>query len=188
MGSSRLIYQFNRISEEPMTEREGLVTVGGNPVTLTGDVINIGDIAPDCMGANSDLAPVALSSYRGKVIILSFVVSLDTATCDIETRRFNAKAAGLGSDVKIITVSMDLPFAQKRWCSAAGIENVVTLSDYKERCFGERYGMMIKQTGLLARGVFIIDKQGVVKYIQIVPEVADEPDYDAILINARQQI
>ena len=116
-------------------ERSGKVTMKGNPLTLEGRELNIGDMAPDVVLVNNDLKPVSLSSYRGKVCIISSVPSLDTPVCDMETRRFNEEAGALGDDVAIITVSMDLPFAQKRWCGAAGVDKVITLSDYGDRSF-----------------------------------------------------
>lgn len=169
-----------------MTERAGIVTVGGNPVTLVGSEIKIGDPAPDVELLDKDLNPVKLSSCRGKVCILSSVGSLDTSTCDIETRRFNTEAAELGPDVAILTVSMDLPFAQKRWCGAAGVDKVVTLSDHRNADFGKAYGVLIKESRLLARAIFVVDKQGTVRYTQLVRELAEEPDYGAVLAAARE--
>lgn len=171
-----------------MADRTGLVTVGGKPVTLTGDPITIGQQAPDCVAVDNDMAPIQLSSFKGKVVILSFVASLETSVCDTETRRFNQEAAGLGDDVAVVTVSMDLPFTQKRWCGAAGIDKVVTVSDFKERCLGNHFGIFVKETGLHARSVYVLDKQGVIQYEQIVPEVATEPDYEAVLEQAKKLI
>ena len=122
-----------------------------------------------------------ISFYRGKICIISAVPSLDTPVCSIETRRFNEEAAKLGNDVVILTVSMDLPFAQKRWCAAEGIDRVVTLSDYRDKEFGKAYGVLIKELVLLARTVFVVDKQGVIRYIQQVKEQSTEPDYNAVL-------
>ena len=151
-----------------MTERTGIITVGGKPVTLVGNEIKPGDQAPDVELLDNDLNPVKLSSYRGKVCILSSVGSLDTATCDIETRRFNTEAAELGPDIAIVTVSMDLPFAQKRWCGAAGVDKVVTLSDHRNADFGTAYGVLVKESRLLARAIFVVDSQGTVRYTQLV--------------------
>ena len=164
-----------------MDERSGKITMKGNPLTLMGQELNIGDTAPDVVLANNDLAPVSLSSYGGKVCIISSVPSLDTPVCDMETRRFNEEAGALGDDVAIITVSMDLPFAQKRWCGAAGVDKVITLSDYGDMSFGNAYGVLIKELKLLARSVFVLDRQGVIQYIQLVNEVTDEPAYQEIL-------
>ncbi len=170
-----------------MAEFTDKITAQGNPLTLVGDEIKVGDKAPECVGVDNDMNPVKLSSFAGKAVILSFVPSLDTATCDIETRRFNQEAQKLGDDVAVVTVSMDLPFAQKRWCGAAGVDNVTTLSDHKDACFGERFGMLIKELRLLARVVFVIDKEGVVRFIHLVKELGDEPDYNAVLDAVKAQ-
>ncbi len=163
------------------TERTGLVTIHGNPLTLQGTPVKVGDKAPDFTLLTNDLAPATLADYKGKALVLSAVPSLDTPTCDMETRRFNTEAAKLGENVKILTISADLPFAQKRWCGAAGIDKVQTLSDHKAVEFGLKYGVLIKELRLLARAVFVVDPAGTVVYAQIVPEVASEPDYDAAL-------
>jgi thioredoxin-dependent peroxiredoxin len=164
-----------------MKERAGLVTMKGNPVTLLGNEIKMGDAAPDFEVVNTSLAPVMFSSFRGKVCVLSAVPSLDTPVCDMETRRFNSEAAQLADDVEILTISMDLPFAQARWCGAAGITRVKTLSDHREAAFGAAYGLVIKGLRLLARAVFVVDRQGVVRYVELVKEIASEPDYAAVL-------
>jgi thioredoxin-dependent peroxiredoxin len=164
-----------------MVERSGEVTMKGNPLTLVGAAVKVGDKAPEFVVLNNDLGPVSLSSYKNKVLIISSVPSLDTPVCDIETRRFNQEAGNLGRDVVILTISMDLPFAQKRWCGVAGVDKVVTLSDHREASFGIRYGVLIKELRLLARAVFVIDAKGVVRYVQLVKEVTQEPDYEAVL-------
>ena len=164
-----------------MKERQGAVTLGGNPVTLLGEEIKPGDKAPDFTVLDNDLAPVDFSSFRGRVCVLSSVASLDTSVCDTETRRFNEEAARLGRDVAILTISVDLPFAQKRWCGAAGIDKVQTLSDHRDTSFGKAYGVLIKEARLLARAVFVVDKDGIVRYVQMVKEVGTEPDYNAVL-------
>ena len=164
-----------------MPERSGAVTMGGNPVTLTGAEVKVGDSAPDVEVLGNDLGPVKLSSYKGKVCVISVVPSLDTSVCDMQTRKFNETAGSLGDNVVILTISMDLPFAQARWCGAAGVDQVKTVSDYKGPEFGPKYGLLIKELHLLARAVLVIDKQGVVQYYQLVPEVAEEPDYDAVI-------
>lgn len=170
-----------------MSERSGAITLQGNPMTLVGNALKAGDSAPAFTLAGNDMAPVTLEKFKGKVVIIATVPSLDTPICDIETRRFNKEAAGLG-DVAILTVSVDLPFAQARWCGAAGVEAVTTLSDYKDVAFGEAYGVLIKEIRLLARAVFVVDKEGTVKYVELVKEVADEPDYDAALDVARKLV
>ena len=164
-----------------MEERKGIVTMKGNPLTLLGPELKSGDSAPAFEVTGNDLSAVKLSDYAGKVCVISSVPSLDTPVCDVETRRFNEEAGKLGGDVKVLTISMDLPFAQKRWCGAAGVENVVTLSDHKDASFGKAYGVLIKDLRLLARAVFVVDGGGVIRYVQIVPEIAQEPDYEAVL-------
>lgn len=164
-----------------MQERTDIITVLGNPVTLVGPSLEPGDTAPDATLLGNDLGPVKLSSYRGKTCIISSVTSLDTPVCDVETRRFNQEAAGTDDDTVILTMSMDLPFAQKRWCGNAGIDRVVTLSDHLNAEFGTAYGVLIKELRLLARTVFIVDREGVIRYVQRVKENSKEPDYDAVL-------
>ena len=164
-----------------MEERKGSITMKGNPLTLVGSELRPGDSAPDFEILGNDLKPVKLSAFSGKVRIISTVPSLDTPVCDIETRRFNEEAGRLGSDVVILTVSMDLPFAQKRWCGASGVEKVVTLSDHYDASFGRSYGVLIKELRLLARAVFVVDREGIIKYIQIVKELTNEPNYDEVL-------
>lgn len=164
-----------------MIERPGLVTLKGNPFTLLGPELKVGELAPDFVVTANDLSPAKLSDFKGKVCVISSVPSLDTPVCDTSTRRFNQEATGLGPDVVILTVSMDLPFAQARWCGAAGVKNVQTLSDYKDAAFGLNYGLLIKELRLLARAVIVIDKEGKIQYTGLVKEIAEEPDYDAIL-------
>lgn len=164
-----------------MQERKGIITMKGNPLTLTGQEVKVGQKAPDFTVVGNDLSPVTLSSFSGKVIVVSSVPSLDTGVCDVMTRRFNDEAGKLGDEVVVLTISMDLPFAQNRWCGAAGVTHVTTLSDYQTADFGQKYGLLIKELRLLARAVLVIDKAGVVRYVQVVPEIATEPDYDAVL-------
>ena len=153
----------------------------GNPLTLIGKQPKIGEPAPDCTLLNNALSPVKISSFKGKVSVIASVPSLDTPVCDMEVRRFNKEAGNLGPDVDILTITMDLPFAQKRWCGAAGVDKVVTLSDHLSASFGEAYGVLIKELRLLARAVFVLDREGVLQYVQLVKEVADEPDYNKVL-------
>ena len=162
-------------------ERTGLITLHGNPLTLVGNELIVGDSAPNFLLLDNDLNPVELSSFKGKVCIISSVPSLDTPTCDTETRRFNEEAEALGSNVVILTVSMDLPFAQKRWCAAAGIDAVTTLSDHRDASFGKAYGVLIKELRLLARAVFVVDREGKIQHIELVKEIAEEPKYQEIL-------
>ncbi len=168
-----------------MPEFKGLVTLKGKPITLVGDEVRVGQAGPDFEAVDNDLKPVRLSSLKGKVLILSSVPSLDTSVCDIETRKFNEKAGQLAGEVKVLTISMDLPFAQKRWCGAAGIKNVQTLSDHRDASFGQSFGVLIKESRLLARAVFVIDKTGIVRYKQIVPEISSEPNYEAAINAAK---
>lgn len=164
-----------------MKERTGLVTFQGMPLTLVGEARKAGEKAPDFNLLNNDLGQVSLSNFKGKVCLLVTVPSLDTPVCDAETRRFNEEASGLGSNVAVLVISMDLPFAQKRWCGAAGIEQVQTLSDHRDGSFGVAYGVLIKELRLLARAVFVVDQEGVIRYEELVGEIASEPDYDAAL-------
>jgi len=168
-----------------MAERTGIITFKGNPFTLLGPELKVGDKAPDFTVVDNTLAPVTLASYSGKIKVISSVPSLDTPVCDTETRRFNQEAAGLPANVVVLTVSLDLPFAQKRWCGAAGIDRVTTLSDYQERSFAAAYGVLIKELKLLSRSIFVIDANDTIRYIQHVPEVTSEPDYVAVLSAVR---
>jgi len=169
-----------------MNERTGIVTFLGGPLTLLGEGLDVGAEAPDCTALANDLSEVALSSFRGKVCVVATVPSLDTPVCDTEARRFNEEAARLGDGVGVLVVSMDLPFAQARWCGAAGVDNVQTLSDHRDAAVGDAFGVRIKELRLLARAVFVLDPDGKVAYEQIVPEMTDEPDYDAVLAAARE--
>lgn len=164
-----------------MAERVGEVTLHGNPFTLTGNVVNVGDKAPEFEVLDNNLSPVRFSSLQGKVAVISSVPSLDTPVCDMETRRFNQEAGNLGDNVTVLTISMDLPFAQKRWCGAAGVSRVVTLSDHRDGSFGMSYGLLIKELRLLARAVLVVDREGVIRYTELVKETANEPNYDAAL-------
>jgi thiol peroxidase len=164
-----------------MTERQGVITIHGNALTLVGDEVKVGSPAPEAELLDNGLNPVKISSYRGKALVIVSVPSLDTPVCDIETRRFNDEAANLGPDIQLITISMDLPFAQKRWCGAAGVANLQTLSDHRQADFGTAYGVLIKELRLLARAVFIVDREGMVQYMQLVQEVTNEPNYEEVL-------
>jgi thiol peroxidase len=164
-----------------MKEQKGIITMRGNPLTLIGNEVKVGDVAPDFIVLDNNLSPINFSSFHGKTCIISSVPSLDTPVCDTETRRFNEEAGRLGTDVVILTISMDLPFAQKRWCAAAGVDKVQTLSDHRDASFGMAYGVLIKELRLLARAVFLVDRKGIVQYIQLVKEVTQEPDYEEVL-------
>ena len=163
-----------------MNERNGIVTMKGNPVTLVGTEVKVGDAAPDFTAVDIDFNSVSLSSYRGKICVISTVPSLDTPVCDLETKIFNEEASRLGENVIILTVSMDLPFVQKRWCAAEGVDRVQTISDYRDASFGTSFGVLIKALRLLARAVVLVDQEGTIQYIQLVSEITNEPDYDDI--------
>jgi thiol peroxidase len=163
-----------------MKERTGIITMKGNPLTLLGNEVNVGERAPDFIALDPNLTPVKLSSYRNKICVISSVPSLDTPVCDMETRKFNDEAARLGEKVQILTLSMDLPFAQKRWCGAAGVSRIQTLSDHRDAQFGFAYGVLIKELRLLARAVFLVDQKGILRYTQLVKEITNEPNYEEI--------
>ncbi|WP_291319476.1 thiol peroxidase [Desulfonatronospira sp.] len=171
-----------------MNERPGIVTMKHIPVTLVGEEPVKDRKAPDFEVVDNDLNPFKFSSIKDRVVIIASVGSLDTSVCDMEIRRFNQEAASLHEDIDILTISMDLPFAQKRWCAAAGVDKVQTLSDHKDASFGTAYGVLIKEVRLLARAMFVVDRAGVLKYIQIVPEVSGEPNYKAVLDAASELI
>ncbi len=162
-------------------ERKGAVTFQGKPLTVIGPELKVGDGAPDFKVLSNDLKEVTLKSSAGKVRLISVVPSLDTGICDAQTRRFNKEAAKFGDDVVVLTISADLPFAQKRWCGAAGVNQVDVLSDHLNMSFGDAYGTHIKELRLEQRSIFIVDKDDVIRYVQYVPEVAQHPDYDDAL-------
>jgi len=160
-------------------ERTGVATLKGNPITLIGPEVKVGDKAPDFKVNKDLLTEVSLADFAGKVKLISVVPSLDTGVCDAQTRRFNEEAAKLGDNVVVLTVSVDLPFAQSRWCGAAGVDKVVTLSDYKNRSFGQAYGVYIKELGLLMRSIFVVDANDTVQYVEYLKEMTEHPNYEA---------
>lgn len=164
-----------------MKEHNGAVTFLGAPLTLLGNLIEVGKRIPDVELLDNDLKPFHISSLLGKVCIVSTVPSLDTPVCDVETRRFNKEAENLGSDVHVLTVSMDLPFAQKRWCGATGAEMIQTVSAHRSNEFGEKWGLLIKELRLLARCVVVLDREGVVRYVELVKEVSEQPKFEEVL-------
>jgi thiol peroxidase len=171
-------------------ERAGAVNFKSNPVTLLGPEIKAGQPAPGFAAVDTELQSVKLDQARGKVVILSAVPSLDTPVCDMETKKFNEAAGKLGG-VEVWTVSMDLPFAQKRWCGVAGVTNVKTLSDFRGQSFGQNYGVLIKDgplAGLTARAVFVVGKDGRVAHAEYVKEITTEPNYDAALDAAKKAL
>ena len=162
-------------------EKPNAVTFKGNPLTLIGPDIKVGNKAPNFQVIAKDLSPVTLDSSKGKVRLISVVPSLDTPVCDQQTRRFNEEAAKLPTNVEVLTVSADLPFAQARFCGAANIDRVKTLSDHRELSFGQAYGVLIKELKLLARSVFVVDAADRIQYVEVVKEVTNHPNYDAAL-------
>ncbi len=164
-----------------LEERAGAVTMKGNPVTLIGPEIRVGDKAPDFTVQAAGMQDARLSDFQGRIKLIASVPSLDTPVCDLEIRRFNQEAAKIAGDAAILFISMDLPFAQKRFCAAAGIQNVQALSDHRTAEFGAKYGVLIKDLRLLTRAVFILDRDNTVRYVEYVKENASEPDYAAAL-------
>lgn len=162
-------------------ERSQVITFKGNPMTLIGPEVKVGDQAPDFKVVANDLSPVTLATSKGQTRLISVVPSLDTPVCDLQTKRFNEEAAKLPAGIVTYTISLDLPFAQKRWCAAVKAENVKTLSDYQDRSFAKAYGVLIKELKLLTRAIFIIGADDKVQYVEYVKEVTDHPDYDAAL-------
>lgn len=168
-----------------MEKRTGVITFVGNPMTLVGKEVKVGDKAPDFTLLDNGLAVKTLKDFEGKVKIFSVVPSLDTGVCDAQTRWFNQNVTALSDDVVVLTVSMDLPFAQKRWCGAAGVDNVVTLSDHKDASFGTNYGFLIEELRLLTRGIVVVDKNDKVTYVEYVPEVTNAVNFDAAVEAAK---
>ena len=163
-----------------MNERKNVATFAGNPITLLGEEIKVGDKARDFTALNKDLSEFKLSSVLGKVVVITAFPSIDTGVCALQATRFNQEAAKLG-DVTIYTISMDLPFAQGRWCGGAEIDKVKTVSDYKDREFGKNYGVYINELGLLSRAVFVVDENNKIVYVEYLNEITEEPDYDKAL-------
>lgn len=161
-------------------ERAGAITFGGKPVTLVGNPVKVGDQAPDFTALANDMSPVSLHDSKGTVRLISVVPSIDTGVCDAQTRRFNEEAAKLAG-ATVLTISVDLPMAQRRWCGAAGIEAVKLLSDHRDLSFGTAYGMVIKELRLLARGVVVIDRNDKVVYVEVVSEGTNHPNYEAAI-------
>ena len=162
-----------------MEKRTGVVTFAGNPIALLGKEVKVGDKAPAFTLLDNGLGEKTLADYAGKVKVISVVPSLDTGVCDAQTRWFNQNVSNLGENVVVLTVSVDLPFAQKRWCGAAGIDQVETLSDHRDLSFGENYGFILEGLRLLSRGIVVIDKDDVVRYVEYVPEVTSAVNFEA---------
>lgn len=157
------------------------ITMNGLPAKVAGKDLKTGDRAPDFMLTGNALETVKKTDFDCKVLVISCVPSLDTPVCSLETRRFNREADKLPEGVIVLTVSRDLPFAQTRWCAANGVKKVMTASDYRDYGFARDYGVLLEDLGLLTRAVFVVDKEGIIKYIQFVPEVTQEPDYEEVL-------
>ena len=164
-----------------MSETKATIKFQGNPLHLAGSEVGVGEPAPDFEVLANDLSSVKLSDFHGKTCVICSVPSLDTPVCDTEVRKFNESATALGDNVAVLVISMDLPFAQGRWCGAAGVKNVQTLSDHHDADFANKYGVLIKELRLLARTVFVVDKKGVIRYKEVVDEMTNEPDYEAAL-------
>jgi thiol peroxidase len=164
-----------------MEERTNVITMKGKGLTLLGPELEAGGRAPDFTVLDQELQPLSLHDLSGKIVVVSVTPSLDTSTCDLQARRFNEEAASLPESVVVLNVSMDLPFAIARFCTAAGISSVKVLSDHREASFGKAYGVLIKELRLLARSIFIIDREGIIRYIEVVPEASNPPDYHGAL-------
>ena len=170
-------------------ERAGAITFKGAPMTLVGRELKLGDHIPDFHLVTGDLSPTSwaeLSDNGRKAVLMILVPSIDTSVCSLETAKFNRHVANLPADkLKVVSISADTPFAQKRWAQAENVTNIQMLSDHKDRAFGDAFGTRIKELGLLARAIYLVDKDGIVRYIETVSEVATEPDYDAVMAAAR---
>ena len=167
-----------------MEKRTGVITFAGNPMTLVGKEIKVGDVAPQFTALKNDLTPFSLEELKGKVVLISVVPSVDTGICELRTIRFNQEANQL-DNVAIITVSVDLPFAIGRFCGAKGIDKAITLSDHRDLSFGTNYGFVVEELRLLARGIVVIDTKGIVQHVEYVPEIASHPDYEKALAVAK---
>lgn len=171
------VYLSNKKIKLIMEKHSGIITFAGNPLTLNGTLSKVGEKAQDFTVLANDLKPHKLSDYNGKIRIISVVPSVDTGVCAAQTRKFNVEATNL-EDVVILTISCDLPFALGRFCAAEGIDKVITLSDHKDTDFGIKYGFLIEELRLLARGIVVVDKEGIIRYVEYVKEVTTHPDYD----------
>jgi thioredoxin-dependent peroxiredoxin len=169
-------------------ERKGKITFLGNPLTLTGTEKNIGEKADNFTVLDKELKEIGLKDFAGKIKLISVTPSLDTPVCDIQARRFNQEAAKLPDDVVVMNISMDLPFAISKFCTTAGIDKVKAYSDHRDASFGNAYGVLIKELRLLARSIFIIDRDDTIRHIELVPELSHQPDYDKALAELRKLI
>ncbi|RUT27939.1 thiol peroxidase [Paenibacillus zeisoli] len=171
-----------------MAQERQTATFKGNPITLVGPELKVGDTAPDFTLNKNLVETASLQDYAGKIKLISVVPSLDTGVCDAQTRRFNQEADSLGDNVVILTVSADLPFAQARWCGASGIEGVITLSDYKDNSFGKAYGVLIKEFAIDYRAIFVVDADNKIRYVEYLNEMTEHPDYDKALAAVKELI
>ena len=171
---------------EEVTESTGLVVAGGKPITLLGKQVFKGNTAPNFKVVDERFTKVKLSDFAGKTVVLSVVPSLDTGVCSLQTKRFNEEVANLPDNIVMLTISNDLPFAQKRFCKTEGVESIKVLSDSVWRDFGHKYGLLIKDMGLLSRSIFVIDKSGKIFYKELVADISTHPDYDAALVAAKE--
>jgi thiol peroxidase len=181
------------MADAAQAERPGAITFKGSPMTLVGKELKVGDPIPafqvQTAGTLETVNWDTLSDHRTKAVLMILVPSIDTSVCSLETGKFNRHVASLPTDkIKTVAISADTPFAQTRWAKDEGVTNIEMLSDHKDRMFGEAFGVQIKEMGLLARAIYLVDKDGVIRYIQTVPEVASEPDYDAVLAAARSLV
>jgi thiol peroxidase len=181
-----LVMAAGGCAASPATQRTGLVTLNGQAITLLGKPVYVGEAAPPFKAVANNMTVYHFRPGHGKVWIISSVPSLDTPVCSLETRHFNQVASTLGKDVGVITISMDLPFAQTQWCAAKGIKHIMTVSDYRFHSFARAYGVLMKQNGLLARQVVVVGKTGKISYIQLVANIAHQPNYGPVLAAARR--
>lgn len=179
---------LQNIVGQGVKETSGIVSMGKTPLTLLGNMVAIGDVAPNFTATDNNSKPVSLSDFAGKTVIISVFPSVDTKVCAMQTRRFNKEASDLSKNVVILTVSKDLPFALGRFCAAEGIDRIYTLSDYMHSEFGHKYGFLLKENMLLARGVVVVDPKGKVVYAEYVSDIGNEPDYNKALTAAKNTL
>jgi thioredoxin-dependent peroxiredoxin len=178
--------QTHQMETRPMETRTNITSSRGKPLTLEGRGVEVGQPAPDFTAVDTSVQERRLSEFRGKTVVLTTFPSIDTSLCAVQVRSFNQRAADLPGEIVVIAMSMDLPFAQRRWCGAEGVERVIPLSDYKHHDFARNWGLRMRESGLLARATYVIDPQGIIRYEEIVPDTSQEPNYDAALSAARQ--
>lgn len=170
-------------------ERKGLLQIAGADVTVVGADIQVGQTAPEFSAHTPDWSTVnVLEATQGKVRVIASLPSLNTSVCDAETRRFNQEAASLDPNIAVIGISADLPYTIKNWCAAAGVDKVMTVSDHYDGNFGEKYGTLVKERRILRRAVFVVDKQGKVVYVDYMPTLGDQPNYEEVLAAAKEAL